>query len=103
MPSLALGPELVAAIALVAGLTEAVKRLVFPDAWQYGRAPMLLAALLAAGAVALGSAATLPPIDLAAAWLAVYTGAVGAHQSVTKAARVVAGTTDTAGPDDERA
>lgn len=103
MPVVDPGPELVALIALVAGITEAIKRLAFPAAWQYGRAPMLLAAVLAIAAVLLGSAPaqltgeTL--LALATAWLAVYTGAIGAHQTLTKAARVATGSTNPAGPD----
>lgn len=102
MPTVEAGPELVALIALVAGITEAVKRIAFPDAWHYGRAPLILAALLALLGTIVNAwplTSTSDPIELVTTWLAVYTGAVGAHQTVTKAPRVATGTTNPAGPD----
>lgn len=95
-----------AASFMVAGVVQAVKAVAFPAVWQYGRAPMILAALLA---LALAIGATLdvglsladPSVlfSVVLVWLAVYTGAIGTHQTVSKAGRVVAGTTDPAGPD----
>lgn len=94
-----------AAVALVAGVTQVVKVVAFPDAWHYGRAPLVLAALLALLAVVASTvqagAGFGDPLGLAAAWLAIYTGSVGAHQTITKIGRVAAGTTDPAGPDVE--
>lgn len=93
-----------AAIGLVAGITQVIKVVAFPDAWHYGRAPMLLAATLAL-LVVVTSTVTAglgfgDPLGLAATWLAIYTGSVGAHQTVTKIGRVAAGATDPTGPDD---
>lgn len=93
--------------ALVAGVVQALKAIAFPATWQTGRAPMVAAAILSALAV-IGALLQLQ-LDLTApatwsafitAWLLVYGAAVAAHQTVTKAARIVAGTTDPTGPDD---
>ena len=95
-------------IALVAGIAEAIKQLAFPAGWQNGRAPMILVAALAAVLTALGIAqlglsyATPGTWQAAAAaWLTIYTGAIGVHQTVTKSARIAGGTTDPSGPDAE--
>ena len=99
------GVDLAAAIALVAGITQAIKALVFPESWHYGRAPMILAAILAlalalAGALPFGPAADDELVALATTWLAIYTGAVGTHQTVAKIGRLAAGTTNPSGPDE---
>lgn len=98
-------PGAATAAVLVAGVTQAVKGFL-PAAWQYGRAPMVLAAALAALLVVLAvmdAALGIPQGILPGlmAWVAVYTGAVGTHQTVTKASRVAGGTTNPAGPDQE--
>lgn len=103
---------LLAVLATAAGstaaLVAALKGLAFPDAWQHGRAPMVAAAIIAAAFVGLGIwqlALPLTPATITAAvagWLLVYTGAIGARENVTKAARIVAGTTNRTGPDELR-
>jgi hypothetical protein len=96
---------LASASATTAALVAALKALAFPDAWQHGRAPMIAAAIIAAGFTALGAwqlALPVEPGSVVAAvtgWLMVYTGAIGTRETVTKAARVVAGTTNPAGED----
>lgn len=91
--------------ALVAGLTQAMKVLVFPASWQTGRAPMVAAAVLSALAVigaVVEAGLGLAPATVTAgltAWLTVYTAAVGTHQTVAKAGRVLTGTTNPSGPD----
>lgn len=99
-------PGAAAAAVTVSGVAQAIKGLAFPAAWQYGRAPMLLVASLAAalvGAAVVDAQLTMPNGALAGvlAWLAVYTGAVGTHQTITKASRVLGGTTNATGPDQE--
>lgn len=92
---------------VVAGVVQALKALAFPASWQTGRAPMVAAAILSALAVIAGAMQL--ALDLAdpatwmvlvTAWLTVYTAAVGTHQTVSKAGRVIAGTTNPQGPDD---
>ncbi len=89
---------------LVAGIVQVLKPLL-PSAWQHGRAPMLLAALGALVLTALAVSAAGLPLDANGifvailTWYGVYAAAIGSHATVSKAARVVSGTTDPAGPD----
>lgn len=91
----------------IAGVVQLLKATVFPDAWHNGRAPMIASAALAIAAVVL--AARQLGLDLGdfttwqailTSFLAVYGTAIGTHQTVSKAGRVMAGTTNPQGPDD---
>jgi hypothetical protein len=88
----------------LAGVVEGLKQLM-PGTHAHGRAPMLLAALLAllvVGAAAWDSGQPITPASAFVGFLAfwsVYTAAVGTHATVMKAARVVNGTTNPRGPD----
>jgi hypothetical protein len=110
MDELTLAAVLTAAGAAVAGglvatVVQALKPLL-PDAWSYGRAPMLMAAVLSGGVTGLAVVDAGWALSANAVfgglltWFGVYTAAVGTHATVSKASRVIAGTTDPAGPDD---
>lgn len=90
----------------IAGVVEVLKGTLLPASWSTGRAPMLLAALLAAAVTALAlldAQLGFSPGSVFVAfltWFGVYAAAIGTHATVTKAGRVMRGTTDPAGPDD---
>lgn len=101
-------PGALVGAALVAGLVELVKQLTpYPAT---GRAPMMLAAGIAAGLVGLAALDTdslrsLEPgafvLGLILAWLNVTTAAIGTHATTRKAIAVATRTTNPDGPDPE--
>jgi hypothetical protein len=101
-------PGALVGAAVVTAIVEMIKRLTaFPST---GRAPMLLAAFVAALLIGL---ATLDADELTAlelgqriltvvlAWLNVATAAIGTHATARKVHAVATGTTDTRGPDND--